>query len=574
MFKALINTGVNDTLSANLIKRVRITNILALVVAILVIPYYFLFRHIGANFLSILIPIIVFFQLAIIYMNKLGYINASRFISATHNAIIIFICSTSLGPDTRYYLFYFPQLSAPFIYFETRERTFFLFHFLLAPLLIFLDLFLRLQPFPAVAISYETAVFSSSFLMVFAFLLFGIILFALDKESKNVEETFRKNNQLIAEGESRLREAQYVAHIGSFEGRISNDELWWSDELYRLFELDPKKYSPTMGSFKDLIHPDSGRKFTKELEDIIKTGGILENAYFTKYNNDKKKCFATTANVTRNKDGVISGFSGTVQDVTERRKEEEEKKQLQIRIQEAQKRESLSILAGGVAHDFNNKLTGIIGNIGLMLDDKSIDSKMRYSLLDIEKSAEQSAKLTKKMLAYSGKGHFKVQKFDLSKIVKETIQLSTSTFFENSELNLHLNRNLPSVKGDINQIFQLVTELIINAYESIDKNCGVIDISTKVQFCNEDVFSNSVVTKKPPSGEYVILIIEDSGCGMDRETVSKIFDPFFSTKFTGRGLGLAVIQGIVEGHKGAINVTSEKGVGTKFTVYFPAQDKT
>ena len=198
MIKDIINWGVNENLSDRKKKRVRITNILALPTGTIVIPYYFLFQLIGADFLKLLIPIIAIAQYSFLFLNRSGFVNVSRFLLPILNCIIIFVYSTSLGPETRYFFFYFPAISSSILFFDLKEKWFFSFLFVFSALLIVLDLFFHVKPFPTVNISLETATVSSYFLIPFAFGIFIIILYTLENETRNFERKLeRKNQQLV-----------------------------------------------------------------------------------------------------------------------------------------------------------------------------------------------------------------------------------------------------------------------------------------------------------------------------------------------------------------------------------------
>ena len=197
MISNIINWGINENLSDRKKKRVRITNILSLTTGTLIMPYYFLFNVMDADFLKLLLPIIIIVQYSFPFINKAGYVNVSRFLLPVVNNIIIFIYSTSLGPETRYFFFYFPAISASFLFFDLKEKGFFSFLLVFSALLIFFDLFLQVKPFPAVNISLETAIFSSYFLIPFAMGIFIVILYTLENETRNFEKRLERRNQQL-----------------------------------------------------------------------------------------------------------------------------------------------------------------------------------------------------------------------------------------------------------------------------------------------------------------------------------------------------------------------------------------
>jgi PAS domain S-box-containing protein len=252
---------------------------------------------------------------------------------------------------------------------------------------------------------------------------------------------------------------------------------------------------------------------------------------------------------------------------------EEERSKLEAQVQQAQKLESLGVLAGGIAHDFNNLLMGILGNADLALLDISRVHPAHNNLLEVKNAAHRSADLARQMLAYSGKGRFVIEAINLNEVVREMGHLLESSISKSSLLKYDLSNDLPSIEADVTQIRQVVMNLITNASEALGEETGVIRITTGVMHCDRTFLRQTYLDEQQPEGEYTYLEVTDSGCGMDKETAARIFDPFYTTKFTGRGLGLAALLGIVRGHRGAIKVDSQPGKGTTFMIAFPALDK-
>ena len=256
-----------------------------------------------------------------------------------------------------------------------------------------------------------------------------------------------------------------------------------------------------------------------------------------------------------------------VSDITERKRTEEEKLELERRLLHAQKLESLGVMAGGIAHDFNNILAGIMGYADLAKMHLPAIELVRADVEVIKKAALRAADLTKQMLAYSGKGKFVVEPLSLSQVVDDSKKMLAMSVSKKASVNYDLATDLPAMRADAGQIGQVIMNLVINASEAIGEEGGAISISTDAVQCSTKDMGAGTDT---PAGLYVRLKVADTGCGMDPPTLDKIFDPFFTTKFTGRGLGLAAVHGIVRGHKGAIRVSSEPGHGTSFQVMFPA----
>jgi len=270
--------------------------------------------------------------------------------------------------------------------------------------------------------------------------------------------------------------------------------------------------------------------------------------------------------------GSIIGLDGIARDITEQKKANEERLGMERQLLHSQKLESLGVLAGGIAHDFNNLLAAILGNLELALHRSEPNSPLHARILQAFKAGQRAAELTRQMLAYSGKGQFLVQEIDLSDLVRENIAMLQAVMAKTVTLNLQLAPDLPFIMADAGQIQQVTLNLITNASEAMGEHPGTMTLVTGVIDCNAQDLVLSRTQDKPRPGRYVFLEVRDSGCGMDEQTSQRLFDPFFSTKFTGRGLGMAAVLGIVQSHRGAIFVESEPGKGSMFRVLFPAVD--
>jgi PAS domain S-box-containing protein len=266
--------------------------------------------------------------------------------------------------------------------------------------------------------------------------------------------------------------------------------------------------------------------------------------------------------------GEIVGLEGLLIDVTDHKRAEEEKLHLEQLYQQAQKLESLGVLAGGIAHDFNNLLMIIMGNCSLA---KLKPYCAEEYLTSIEKASERAADLCRQMLAYAGRAPFVLSDVNIVELVDDMVSVLKSTITQNADIQFVPSPHIPSIKADANQIGQIVMNLIINASEAIGEAEGkilvLLDTSTvKAGEPVRDHLGTSI-----PAGNYVCLEVIDCGCGMDNETKQRLFEPFYTTKFTGRGLGMSAVLGIIAKHNGALQLFSEAGKGTTFKVFLPAQ---
>ena len=275
-----------------------------------------------------------------------------------------------------------------------------------------------------------------------------------------------------------------------------------------------------------------------------------------------------------NEHGEVNGVLVCIIDITERKRSEEEHRKLEAQIQHSQRLESLGVLAGGIAHDFNNLLVGILGNSDLALLEVGPNSAAYSRVGDIKVAGIRASELTKQMLAYAGKGKFVVETLALNDIIREMGHLIQSSVSKKAVLKYDLSYETPLIDADAAQIRQVIMNLIINASEALGDNTGTVTISTGIVNADAQYLSDIFLQEGLHAGRYTYLEVSDTGCGMDKETTKKIFDPFFSTKFTGRGLGLAAVMGIVRAHKGAIKVYSEPSRGTSFKLLFPCSAQT
>ena len=270
--------------------------------------------------------------------------------------------------------------------------------------------------------------------------------------------------------------------------------------------------------------------------------------------------------------GALILFS-IIHDITDRKRLEVERVELERKALQAEKCESLCMMAGGIAHDFNNQLAVVLGNLELVLTDETLNPDTRHSVKSAVDSAMRSAELSRQMLVYSGSAFYLPKDVDLNEVAHKNVDPLKSAVPENTVIHLEIDEDLPLIQGDAELIRLAMTNLVINASEAIGDNAGHVTLRTGVMDCDHTYLSHSRIEQKPEPGRFVFLEVSDTGCGMDAETQERVFDPFFSTKFWGRGLGLAEVMGTIKGHQGAIIVNSEVGKGTTIRILFPASEK-
>ncbi len=268
-----------------------------------------------------------------------------------------------------------------------------------------------------------------------------------------------------------------------------------------------------------------------------------------------------------NESGRLIGVLGIGRDITERKKAEEEKVKLESQLQQSQKMEAIGQLAGGVAHDFNNMLGVILGHAEMAMNDVDPSGSLYANLEEIRKAANRSADITRQLLAFARKQSVVPKVIDLNETIEGMLKMLRRLIGENIDLAWLPGAALWTVKIDPSQIDQIMANLFVNARAAI-VNTGKITVKTGNKILDEEYCDTHAGFV---SGEYAQIVVNDNGIGIDKETLPHIFEPFFTTKGVGEGtgLGLAMVYGAVMQNNGFINVSSEPGKGTTFTIYLP-----
>ncbi|MDZ4816232.1 MAG: PAS domain-containing protein [Verrucomicrobiota bacterium] len=311
----------------------------------------------------------------------------------------------------------------------------------------------------------------------------------------------------------------------------------------------------------DYMPKEPAEEYALEEKEVIESGVPVLNRERHIKTADRESWLIYSKLPVLGHDKIPVGVIGINRDITEQRRVDEA-------MLQTQKLESLGILAGGVAHDFNNILTIILGRaeLGSQFAEQEIVKDCFKKILS---ASERAAELCKQMLAYSGKGRFVVQHYNINQLVEEmTVLLSVSL---NPKIKLHTayDEDLPKVEIDATQIRQVIMNLVVNASEAMAEKSGYIQVRTGVMNVNKEYLAEPYLDPELKPGRYVFMEVHDQGTGMSAETKARIFEPFFTTKFVGRGLGLAAVLGIIRGHQGALKIFSQVGVGTTFQMLLP-----
>jgi PAS domain S-box-containing protein len=369
---------------------------------------------------------------------------------------------------------------------------------------------------------------------------------------------------VLRQREAALAEAQELARLGRWTWTIESNKLIWDPQFERLCGR-PSSDEHSIEDLLELLHPDdleSTRRALEKLEQEIEGSIVLEHRLLV---DGEVRELYVVARVRRElEEGPV--VLAVAQDVSDRRRLERSQRELESK---ARKFESLSVLAGGMAHEFNSLLIGILGNAGIALDDLDHDSLAAACVQDIEASAERAVELTAQMLAFSGRGRFVREDFELSSLIASFTELLHDSISDVVSVRLSLHPDLPEVHADRNQLRQLIMNLVANASEAIGEAPGELTLATGVDEFGSEELAELVERPEFGPGRYVWIEVRDTGLGMDRATRERIFEPFFSTKLAGRGLGLAAVLGIVRSHGGGILVQSSPGSGARFKVLLP-----
>lgn len=287
----------------------------------------------------------------------------------------------------------------------------------------------------------------------------------------------------------------------------------------------------------------------------------------------RQRIITSTLKIPVVNDGIVDRVVTVIRDITTEKEDAEERKKLETQMLAAQKLESLGLVAGGIAHDFNNLLVAVLGYADLAKLSLPADAAATGYLDKILIAAEHLAELTRQMLAYAGKSNVSTEPIHLSVLVREMSDLLRVSTPKSVKVEYDCPDDLPLTNGDPTQIRQVVLNLMTNASEALENAPGVVSVTTRVEDVTRSYLAGTIVDDGLDQGCYVVLEVTDSGGGMTEQTAARIFDPFFSTKFTGRGLGLAAVLGIVRGHGGAIKVETALGKGTTMIVLLPCRDQ-
>jgi len=371
-----------------------------------------------------------------------------------------------------------------------------------------------------------------------------------------------KAEEAVRNSEARLKRAELASKSGNWELHLDTKQMNASEGAAELYGVDQDRFDYAF--VKAIPLPEYRPMLDEALRALINEGKAYDVEFKIRtIDSDELRDIHSTAVYDKDKKVLF----GIIQDITDRKKAEAEKAKLQDQLVQAQKMESVGRLAGGVAHDYNNMLSVIIGYTELALEEVSETDRVHGDLKEILAAAKRSADITRQLLAFARKQTIAPEILDLNETVDGMLKMLRWLIGEDIALSWIPGPEETLVRVDPSQVDQILANLCVNARDAIS-GVGTITIETALTSFAEDDCAGQ---EGPSPGEYVLLTVSDDGCGMNKEVIGKLFEPFFTTKEVGQGtgLGLATVYGIVRQNNGFIRVYSEPGNGSTFRIYLP-----
>jgi len=359
--------------------------------------------------------------------------------------------------------------------------------------------------------------------------------------------------------EARLDHAQRIARLGSWELDLRSETLYWSDAMYQILGLTPRR-APSREVLWRSVHPEDRDRVETALDEACRQAEPYRADYRLLLAVGQSRVVHEQTEVVVDHEGRPLRIVGTLQDITER-------VQLEAQLTQLQKMEALGLLAGGIAHDFNNLLLVMLGNAELVMWQIAEDSKPRRQLKEILAAGARAKDLVRQILTFSRRTPPQQRPVRPQHLVTEALQFLRASCPSTIEIRHALDPSVGTVLADATQLHQVLLNLGTNAMHAMSETGGVLEVRLDAV----DVDAAFAAPRGLKPGPYVRMTVRDSGHGMTQEVMERIFDPFFTTKpaGVGTGLGLAVTQGIVTNHGGSITVKSAPGQGTTFEVHLP-----
>jgi PAS domain S-box-containing protein len=375
--------------------------------------------------------------------------------------------------------------------------------------------------------------------------------------------TERKQARIaLAQSQERLQLALRAARMGTWRWEVATNTLSWDEGLRQLYGLASDESVTRYEHFLQRVHQDDRAMVRAAVERAIEGSGGLDYEFRIILPGGGARWLADQGRVVRDPSGKLLYMTGVCVDVTDR-------KQVEDRLRQAQRMDSVGQLAGGIAHEANNMMSVVLGCADYVLQRNDLPEAVRQDVDQIWRAAKRTAGITQQLLAFSRRQVLQPQVLDLNATVRDLEPILTRTLGESRGLRMHLSTSLGKIRADPGQLEQVLLNLTLNARDAMQEG-GRLTIETMNVVLDQAYAAAKPVETLEP-GEYAALVVTDTGQGMDRATLGRIFEPFFTTKPVGQGtgLGLSTVYGIVKQSGGFIWVYSEPGLGTTFKLYFP-----
>ncbi len=406
----------------------------------------------------------------------------------------------------------------------------------------------------------DVEVFSAPIFIAGRSLLYSII--------NDVTERKEFQEALLASNE-RMRLVMAATNAGIWESELSSNIDIWSDELWKLFGLKPQSCEPSLENWLKTIIPEDREKVEQAVMEALKSGGEFNSIWRIRDADGKVRWLMSKGNPVKDSESkIISRYSGIVLDITERKRAEEKKQQLESHLRKSQRLETIGTLAGGIAHDLNNILTPILGYAELGMLELTEKESLHDYFNEISQAVMRAQSLVSQILLFSRAQESTPTIVSVQAVLAEALKLLRPSIPVTITIEQHIDKSCRNILADSSQIHQVIVNLCTNAFQAMEDSGGTLTIELKEITTGTDLQAQHLDL---PAETYVQLSISDTGTGMDDATLERIFEPFFTTKSVnkGTGLGLSVVHGIITSFKGKIIVETRQGKGTTFRVYLP-----
>jgi len=398
----------------------------------------------------------------------------------------------------------------------------------------------------------------------------------LEQKVKDRTQEIMIRSEDLKKTRERLELAIDAGEHGFWDWNLDTDDVYFSPRYYTMLGYEPGELPMELKTWVNLMHPDDQKTIVPEVENYVKNAQPYEVEFRLKTKDgDWKWISGRGKSYEKDVDGIPHRAVGVHVDITERKQAEQEKKELEAQLQRAGKMEAIGTLAGGVAHDLNNVLSGIVSYPDLLLMDLPEDSPLRKPIITIQSSGQKAADIVQDLLTLARRGVVATEVVNLNKVINSYLGSpeyeKLKEFHPDAKIKSDLETNLLNIMGSHVHLSKSIMNLVSNAAEAMTEG-GTISISTENRYIDKPIRGYDHVEE----GDYVILTVSDTGVGILPTDMERIFEPFYTKKVMGRsgtGLGMAVVWGTVKDHKGYIDIQSTEGKGTTFILYFPVTRK-